>query len=66
MKPTIGRIVHVTINSRELAAIVTEVFADDTINACVFTPFGPEQRLHLFEGVAGCENCWHWPPRDAS
>lgn len=66
MKPTLGRIIHVSVNGRWRAAIVTaeegfEGFYDQTFAASVFDPHGGMATTRLSFGNEGFE--WRWPPK---
>lgn len=66
MKPSVGRIVHFHHPSCDgpAAAIVTQVFEDDSANLAVFFSSGGHGSHFLVpfseEPKAGC---WSWPPR---
>lgn len=66
MKPTIGRIIHVEIANRHLAAIVTdEPDASGKFQAHVFAPAGffvATEDVTLHETGTG-DLRWHWPER---
>jgi hypothetical protein len=69
MKPSIGRIVHISFNGKIYPAIVTSVMPDDSLNLNVFN-----DAVIFFEGNAapmimipsvyhGSGNMeWNWPP----
>lgn len=64
MMPTIGRIVHYQKSGEPLAALITAVNEDGTVNLAVFSSWGstyPEHRISdAAEPTAGH---WNWPPR---
>lgn len=64
-KPSIGRIVHfhVSKDAEPMAAIITKVWNDTTINVSVFNASGGvqcEDSLTFDSDSAG--KCWRWPP----
>ncbi len=63
MSPTLGRIVHYhTHLGITVAAIVTQVLDNETINLTMFAPMGAtEGRLSVKQGDE--PGCWNWPPR---
>jgi hypothetical protein len=66
MKPTIGRIVHISHSATGCrAAIVTRVDAKGTVSLTIFSPNG--QTLYateVAEGPADKPDTWHWPERE--
>lgn len=73
-RPSVGRIVHVVSNRCDahkggeryhLAAIVTYVWSDDTINAVAYAPNGEPaafEMIQLDESAQDVQS-WHWPER---
>lgn len=63
MQPSIGRVVHLTINLKPVAAIVSGVH-DGLVDLHVLPAGGPAYDL---QGVSYSEEpkegCWTWPPR---
>ncbi len=81
MKPTIGRIVHYiahetndrTHRPRVYAAIISEVFEDETVSLHVFVPqsdipiicFHPiVAKVKADPSSVEARGCWNWPPID--
>lgn len=68
MKPTVGRIVHYHQAGYEepLAAIITKVWTDHTVNLTVFYPDGAttaRSSVSLVENDVPSWGFWSWPPR---
>ena len=67
MKPSIGRIVHYTGIENDdqtpscLAAIITRVINETTVNLTVFTPFTTYTVSKVYQGDG--IGSWHWPER---
>jgi hypothetical protein len=67
MTPTVGRIVHYKTPAndewpeRTLAALITAVNNDGTVNLCCFGMQGLGYRRNVSEGSG--LNQWSWPPR---
>ena len=67
MTPTVGRIVHVNMPENSeypaavLAALITKVNEDSTVNLCVFGHTGFGWRLNVAQGSESGQ--WDWPPR---
>ncbi len=64
MKPSIGRIVHVTTDSAGTVepAIITRVWTENCINVTLFPDCAdPHPMTSLVQGNGTHE--WYWPPR---
>lgn len=69
MKPTLGRILHVSIAGTWVAAIVIDEAVDgETFEVQLFAPtnapYQPPEKQRLKN--AGEGETWRWPPRSAS
>ncbi len=64
MNPTVGRIVHYhTHLGVTVAAIVTWINEDESVNLTMFAPMGAtEGRIGVKQGNES--GCWSWPPRN--
>lgn len=62
MKPSVGRIVHLRQGDATLAAVVSKVWSDTTVNLAFFTEDGScSPRTSVIFGTE--DGRWSWPPR---
>ena len=67
MKPTVGRIVHYRSGGRPLAAIITHVWSDVTVELHVFDPTDgstfPAHSVPFDPAEFPAQWTWQWPVR---
>jgi hypothetical protein len=65
MKPTIGRIVHFSIDGErdnDVPAIITQVWTDTCVNLTVFhSGASPKFEISVRYDPKGATYTWHWP-----